>query len=88
MPYFEKKILPEVKKKKNVLISAHGNSLRAMIKYIEKIPDDDIPNLEFLTGTFVIYKYEDGKLKKEGHIYSFERKIRWKTPNNYNVQYR
>lgn len=88
VPYFKKLILPELKNKKNVLVSAHGNSLRTIIKYIDHISDKDIPSLEFLTGTFIIYKYDEGKLVKEGHIYSFDRKTVWKKGNNYKVQYR
>ncbi|MBU1119229.1 histidine phosphatase family protein [Patescibacteria group bacterium] len=87
VPYFTKEIMPHVKKKKNVIVSAHGNSLRAIIKHIENISDDDIPRLEFLTGTFVIYKYSTSALIKQGHIYSFQRQIHWSGNNQYKIQY-
>lgn len=64
IPYFKKKIIPQIKKGKNIIISAHGNSLRAIIKYIENITDEDIPQLELTTGKPIIYKYEEKKLKK------------------------
>lgn len=77
IPYFKKKIMPHVKKGKNVIISAHGNSLRAIIKHIESISDEDIPSLELPTGKPIIYRYVRGKLKKLNHVHSFERPIEW-----------
>lgn len=67
VPYFEKEILPKLKEGKNILISAHGNSLRALVKYLENIPDSDISNLELATGEVYIYK-----LDSEGKITSKE----------------
>lgn len=64
-PYFKKKIIQALKKQKDVLIAAHGNSLRAIIKHIEKIPDKEIAQLELETGKPIIYKYEKGKLIKK-----------------------
>lgn len=55
VPYFEKEILPKLKEGKNILISAHGNSLRALVKYLENISDQEIPNLEIATGQIYIY---------------------------------
>lgn len=78
VPYFVKKIMPQIKKGKNVIISAHGNSLRAIIKHIDKISDKDIPNLELPTGKPIIYKYEKGKLVKENHKHTYNRPIKWK----------
>ena len=46
MPYFHSEIMPWIKKNKNVIISAHGNTLRAIIKHLENISDDDIAHLE------------------------------------------
>ena len=65
IPYFTKEIMPHVKKGKNVIVAAHGNSLRGIIKHIENISDEDIPNLELPTGKPVIYNYSNGKLRKE-----------------------
>lgn len=56
IPYFEEEILPKLKEGKNILISAHGNSLRALVKYLEKISDEDIPKLEIATGEVYVYE--------------------------------
>jgi 2,3-bisphosphoglycerate-dependent phosphoglycerate mutase len=55
LPYFEKEILPRLKNGETVLISAHGNSLRALTKYLEDIPDETITGLEIPTGVPIIY---------------------------------
>jgi len=78
VPYFDSTIMPHVKQGKNVIVSAHGNSLRAIIKHIEKIPDEDIPHLSFPTGQISIYTFEDGKFSRKDIIYSFDRPVHWK----------
>lgn len=77
VPYFKNEILPHVKQKKNVIVSAHGNSLRAIVKYIEDISDENIPNLNFPTGQIVIYTYKGGKLTRRDKDFSFDRPIAW-----------
>lgn len=63
IPYYEKEILPKLKEGKNVLVAAHGNSLRALIKYLEDISDEDIPNLELATGGIYVYQIDtEGKV--------------------------
>lgn len=63
MPYYDEYILPELKKGKNILISAHGNSLRALVKYLDNIPEDKIALLEIPTGQVLVYKVDqDGKI--------------------------
>ena len=63
IPYYEKTILPELKDGKNVIIAAHGNSLRALIKYLEDISDEEIPHLEMATGGIYVYKLDtEGKV--------------------------
>mgnify|MGYP001608033740 CR=1 FL=1 len=56
LPYYQQVILPKLKVGKNILISAHGNSLRALIKYLENVSDTDIPNVEIKTGQIYLYK--------------------------------
>ena len=51
--------LPILLDGKNVIIAAHGNSLRALTKYIENISDDDIMNLEMKTGEPVVYTFDE-----------------------------
>ncbi|MDO8621317.1 MAG: 2,3-diphosphoglycerate-dependent phosphoglycerate mutase [Candidatus Levybacteria bacterium] len=56
VPYYEAEILPKLKEGKNILIVAHGNSLRALVKYLENLSDDEVKNLEILFDQ--IYFYE------------------------------
>lgn len=63
IPYYESEILPKLKDGKNILICAHGNSLRALVKYLENISDENISNLEIATGEIYIYKVDsEGKI--------------------------
>ncbi|WDF83140.1 2,3-diphosphoglycerate-dependent phosphoglycerate mutase [Lacticaseibacillus pabuli] len=62
IPFWEDEVAPKLLDGKNVIIAAHGNSLRAMTKYIENISDADIMNLEMATGEPVVYDFDD-KLK-------------------------
>lgn len=56
VPYYENFILPDLVKGKNILVSAHGNLLRALIKYLENISDHDITSVELNTGEVCIYE--------------------------------
>ncbi len=67
VPYFEEHILPSLKSGKNVLIAAHGNSLRALTKYLQKLSDDDVTRLEIGIGEVHIYEFDS-----EGHIKNSE----------------
>ncbi len=67
VPYFLEKILPKVKEGRNVLVVAHGNSLRSLIKYIENISDEAIADVEMPFGAVVIYD-----LDAEGHMVNKE----------------
>jgi 2,3-bisphosphoglycerate-dependent phosphoglycerate mutase len=62
MPYWNKTIVPQLKKGKKVIICAHGNSLRALVKYLDKVSDKDIPSLNIPTGIPLVYEL-DKKLK-------------------------
>jgi 2,3-bisphosphoglycerate-dependent phosphoglycerate mutase len=55
IPYWESRIAPDLKVGKRVLISAHGNSLRALVKHLSNIPDDEITGLEIPTGQPIVY---------------------------------
>jgi 2,3-bisphosphoglycerate-dependent phosphoglycerate mutase len=59
LPYWEGRIAPELKAGKRVLISAHGNSLRALVKHLSNIPDDEITSLEIPTGQPIVYELND-----------------------------
>ena len=56
LPYWEKAIVPELHANKTVLISAHGNSLRALVKHLSGISDTDITGLEIPTGQPIVYE--------------------------------
>lgn len=68
LPYWHSEIAPAIKAGKKILISAHGNSLRALIKYLDNIMDDKIPNLEIPTGKPLVYELDE-KLKPIKHYY-------------------
>ena len=59
IPYWDDAIAPELLKGKTVLVSAHGNSLRALIKHIEGVSDEDIVGYEIKTGSPLIYELDD-----------------------------
>ena len=59
LPYFESTIAPELRAGKSVIISAHGNSLRALVKHLSGISDADIASLEIPTGQPVVYELDD-----------------------------
>lgn len=58
IPYFEEEIIPDLEQGKNVLVSAHGNSLRSIVMHIESISPQDIVSLEIATGTPMFYEYD------------------------------
>jgi 2,3-bisphosphoglycerate-dependent phosphoglycerate mutase len=68
VPYWENTISPEIKKGKNVIITAHGNSLRALVKYLDHISEKDIIELNIPTGTPLVYEL-DANLKPIKHYY-------------------
>ena len=59
IPFWEDHIAPDLLAGKNVIVAAHGNSLRALTKYIEQISDEDIMNVEMATGQPVVYDLDD-----------------------------
>ncbi len=56
LPYWEERIAPALRSGQRVLISAHGNSLRALVKHLSNIPDDEITGLEIPTGQPIVYE--------------------------------
>ena len=57
--YYEEEIKPNILDKKSVMIVAHGNTLRGLVKYLEKLSDEDIMNFEIPTGKPLIYELDD-----------------------------
>lgn len=64
LPYFKEDVLEHLNEGKNVLISAHGNSLRSIVMYIENISKEDIVKLEIQTGVPRTYEYENSTFTK------------------------
>lgn len=65
LPYWESRIAPALKSGQRVLISAHGNSLRALVKHLSDIPDDEITGLEIPTGQPIVYELDDNLAEVE-----------------------
>lgn len=59
IPFWEDNIAPDLLDGKNVIVAAHGNSLRALTKYIKNISDEDIMDVEMATGQPVVYELDD-----------------------------
>lgn len=59
VPYFETVIKPDIISGKRVIIAAHGNSLRALVKYFDQIADEDIINVNIPTGIPLVYEFDD-----------------------------
>lgn len=68
VPYYNEVIVPEIKAGKKVLIAAHGNSLRALVKYLDNISDADIAGLNIPTGVPLVYELDED-LKPIKHYY-------------------
>jgi 2,3-bisphosphoglycerate-dependent phosphoglycerate mutase len=65
IPFFTDTIVPELEKGKNVLVSAHGNSLRSIIMYIDGLSKEQVLKLELPTGIPVIYEFEKGVFSRQ-----------------------
>ncbi len=65
IPFFKERIMSELAEGKCVLVSAHGNSLRSIVMYIDGLSEEEVLKLEIPTGKPIIYDHEDGKLTRE-----------------------
>ena len=59
IPYFNNEIIPEIKKGKNVLVVAHGNSIRGLIKYFDKLKDEEIVNVDIPNAIPLVYEFDE-----------------------------
>ena len=66
--YYESTIVPDLKLGKKIIIVAHGNSLRGLVKYLDNLSDDEVMNLEIPTGVPLVYELDDN-LKPIKHYY-------------------
>ena len=67
-PFISDILFPIIESSKNIVISAHGNSIRAMLKYIEKISDEDIVKIEIPTGKPMLLEFNNSKLELKKYI--------------------
>lgn len=70
LPYYEERIAPLLRNGQRVLISAHGNSLRALVKHLSNIPDDEITGLEIPTGQPIVYDLDDALVATDRYYLS------------------
>ncbi len=76
LPYFKEKIIPEIKAGKNILIAAHGNSLRALVMYLENLSPEDILKKEIATGDPLVYEVDKNMnvdLDNSGRLSEFQK---------------
>ena len=68
VPYFEQEILPKLQNGENILLVAHGNSIRALIKHLDQVPEAEMANVQMPFGQLLVYTFEPGQslpIKKE-----------------------
>ena len=71
VPYFELEILPKLQAGENILLVAHGNSIRALIKHLDQISESEMANVEMPFGQLLLYKFEaDNNLPTKKEILS------------------
>ena len=71
VPYFEREILPKLQAGENILLVAHGNSIRALIKHLDQISESEMVNVEMPFGQLLLYKFEaDNNLPTKKEILS------------------
>src|SRR5687768_1788117 len=68
LPYWHETIVPDLRAGQRVLLAAHGNSLRALVKHLDDVPEDEIVGLNIPTGIPLVYEL-DGDLRPERHFY-------------------
>lgn len=70
LPYYETQIAPQLAKGETVIVAAHGNSLRALVKHLSNISDEDILKLEIPTGQPIIYELDDNLVAQDRYYLS------------------
>ncbi len=76
LPFLKKTILHDLANGRDVLVTAHGNTLRAVIMHLEGITEDDVPFLDLPTGRPIVYRYARGKMTREKGKVTFNRPLR------------
>ena len=76
LPFYVQHIIEDLKSCKNVIVAAHGNSLRALIKHLDEVADDQSHEVEIMTGEVLVYEIDDnGKLLKKEIRVTNEKKV-------------
>lgn len=75
LPYWHNTIVPAVKSGKNVIIAAHGNSLRALVKYLDHVPDEEIVGLNIPTGIPLVYELDDSLHRLKSYYLADEARL-------------
>lgn len=68
LPYYEEHILKDLKAGKNVIVAAHGNSLRALMKHLDEVAEDKVHELEIGTGEVVVYEIDKDGSVHDKHV--------------------
>ncbi|ABD42029.1 phosphoglycerate mutase [Methanospirillum hungatei JF-1] len=76
IPYWNDEIAPVIRSGKRVLITAHGNSLRALVKHLDNISDTDIPDLNIPTGIPLVYELDDNLKPVRSYYLGDEEKVK------------
>lgn len=76
LPYWNREIVPAIRSGKRILIAAHGNSLRALVKHLDQISDADIPELNIPTGMPLVYELDQDLLPIRRYYLGDEEKVR------------
>ncbi len=77
VPFFIKRVIPLLKNKRNVLICSHGNTLRAILKYIERIDIQQVPHINLPFAEPVIYTYKNDAFSRKTGPLQFNRPVFW-----------
>ena len=59
IPYFDREIIPEIKKGKKILVVAHGNSIRGLVKYFDKLSDEEVVNVDIPNAIPLVYEFNE-----------------------------
>ena len=76
IPYWENVILPRVKSSNDIIIAAHGNSLRGIIKVLKNISDEDIIGLNLPTGIPYVFEFDDNMHLQKDYFLADEEKVK------------
>jgi 2,3-bisphosphoglycerate-dependent phosphoglycerate mutase len=76
LPYWHQSIVPVLKQGRRVLISAHGNSIRALMKYLDGISDEEITGIDIPTGIPLVYELDDSLRARKHYYLGDEEKVR------------